>query len=55
MLDARQGSGNLKVPLAEDERSRASLSAEQVSKLVGMAREIEEHYDYPQDIEWAFQ
>ena len=54
VLNARQGSGNLKVPLPEDERSRASLSAEQVSELVGMAREIEKRYGHPQDIEWAF-
>ncbi len=54
VFNARQGSGNLKVPLPEDERGRASLSAEQVSELVGMAREIEKYYDHPQDIEWAF-
>lgn len=45
------GTKVLPVPLAA--RTRASLSSEQVSRIAGLALQIETHFSRPQDIEWA--
>ena len=42
------------VPVAEEKRSRLSLSDEQIRKLTETAAEIERYYHRPMDIEWAF-
>ncbi len=55
VLDSQEGRGSLRVPLSEEERKRSSLSGDQVSELVRVAQEIEEHYSSPQDVEWSFQ
>ena len=53
-LDLGEGHGNRRVPLPEEEGRLPSLSGDQISTLVRMARRIEELYSSPQDIEWAF-
>ena len=47
----RQGSAEVEVP--EAQRRAPSLSDAEIERLATVARGIEEHYGYPQDIEWA--
>lgn len=54
ILDSRKGEGNRKVSLNDEERHSPSISREQISEVVKMARAIEDSYGTPQDIEWAF-
>ena len=54
VLDSRKGRGSHRVPLSEDEGRRPSLSSGRISELVRAAQRVEERYDSPQDIEWAF-
>ncbi|MDO4333265.1 MAG: PEP/pyruvate-binding domain-containing protein [Eubacteriales bacterium] len=42
------------VPVEAKDRSRLSLSPDQIRKLVRKGAEIEAHYQAPMDIEWAF-
>ncbi len=46
-------SGTTEAPVDRERRRRAVLSAEQVVELARLARDIEAHFDGPQDIEWA--
>ena len=46
------GAEELDVPA--DSRDVPALSDQQVAELVALAREIETHYQIPQDIEWAY-
>ena len=43
------------VPVEEEKRRRLSLTPAQIKKLVKKGIEIENHYQMPMDIEWAFQ
>lgn len=42
------------VPVEKDKRGKLSLTDAQVKRLVKKGLEIEEHYQMPMDIEWAF-
>ncbi len=53
MFVCRADGGIEKVPVSESIRGRACLTAEHLETLTGYALAIEEHYGYPQDIEWA--
>lgn len=55
VFDDQRGEGNHEVPLDAEERSRPSISREQINQLVETALAIEESYGAPQDIEWAFE
>ncbi len=44
---------NIKVPVVEDKRGQQKLTDEGILTLAKLARELEEHYQFPQDIEWA--
>jgi phosphohistidine swiveling domain-containing protein len=52
-LDKRRGKGNTRIALQPGEKSKPSLSRDQVLELVRTAREIEDLFSRPQDIEWA--
>lgn len=54
VLDSKKGRGSRRATLSEEEGGKPSLSPDQVSELVRAARRVEEQYDSPQDIEWAF-
>ena len=54
VLDSKKGRGSRRATLSEEEGGRPSLSTEEVSELVRAALRVEEQYDSPQDIEWAF-
>lgn len=43
----------VKIPKAKQEKQK--LSDKQILKLVEICQKIEKHYNYPQDIEWAFE
>lgn len=45
--------GTEQVELADEERTRATLSDDQILQLARLGSQIERHYGQPQDIEWA--
>lgn len=47
------GSGTLFAEVAGDQRQRSSLSQKDILELTELIKRIEEHYQLPQDIEWA--
>jgi phosphoenolpyruvate synthase/pyruvate phosphate dikinase len=47
-------SGVTQIPLTPDESSAPSLSPDQLAKLTDLALRVDEHYHFPQDIEWGF-
>jgi len=53
-LDSSYRHGNRKVPLSIQEGGRPSLSNDEVLEVVRAALEVEEQYESPQDIEWAY-
>ncbi|MBE9513106.1 MAG: phosphoenolpyruvate synthase [Chloroflexi bacterium] len=44
---------NIKVPLSSTEQAEQKLADDEIIKLAEIAKRIEEHYQFPQDIEWA--
>lgn len=53
MLVFQEGE-NKEIPVPDDEKNQPALTEEQVEELVALALKIENHYQLPQDIEWAF-
>ena len=51
----RHGAGNREVKLGKREGSETKLSDEEIIKTALLVREIEDHYFFPQDIEWAIE
>ncbi|MDQ2649291.1 MAG: hypothetical protein M3Z03_07040, partial [Actinomycetota bacterium] len=47
------GQGSVLVPVPEEQRQQPSLTDEQVTRLCTVAKEIEDHYGFYQDIEWG--
>ncbi|WP_242835372.1 PEP/pyruvate-binding domain-containing protein [Desulfitobacterium sp. PCE1] len=47
------GPGTTFAEVAEDQRQRSSLSKKDILELTELIKRIEEHYQFPQDIEWA--
>jgi rifampicin phosphotransferase len=54
VLDEGRGGGNTTTPLSAAEEGSPAVTAEQVEELVTAAGRIEELYDEPQDVEWAY-
>jgi len=52
-LVTNPGGGLTEVPVPADKQQSPCLSPEQVELLARYAVELEQHYKYPQDIEWA--
>ncbi len=48
------GQGSTTVAVPEDKRLIQSLSDEQITELCHIAQRIEDHYGFPQDIEWGW-
>jgi len=44
---------NTKVPIKPEEQKKQKISDTDILKLAGLAKRIEAHYKFPQDIEWA--
>lgn len=49
----RAGRGSRKVDVPQKKREMQKISDEEIVKLAGIGKRIEEHYGAPQDIEWA--
>ncbi|MDP2731310.1 MAG: phosphoenolpyruvate synthase [Dehalococcoidales bacterium] len=44
---------NIKVPLSETAQTEQKLKDDEIIQLVKLAKQLEDHYQFPQDIEWA--
>jgi len=44
---------NIQVPLAPLEQTQQKLADDDIFKLVKLGKQLEDHYQFPQDIEWA--
>jgi len=53
IMVVKSGSGTKTVPITKSKQSNQKLSNKQIITLSKICREIEKHYNYPQDIEWA--
>ena len=53
-IEPQAGGGTVTRELSGDEALRPVLSDEEVREVAELGRRIEEHYDAPQDTEWAF-
>ncbi len=51
----KAGMGNKEVRLSKSEGSRQKLTDEEIIKVALLVRDIERHYFFPQDIEWAIE
>jgi pyruvate,water dikinase len=51
--DSDSGHPNARVPIPGAQRRRPKLSDAEIRELARLARQIEQHYGDPQDIEWA--
>ncbi len=48
-----QNGKNEQIPVPEDKKDKQAISGEKVKELATLAIKIEDHYEKPQDIEWA--
>lgn len=48
------GQGSITVPVPDDRRTEPVLTDEQVRELCAIAQRIEDHYGFPQDVEWGW-
>lgn len=51
----RDGSGNKEIKLSKKEGSTQKMSEEEILKIAMLVKDIEKHYYFPQDIEWAIE
>jgi len=50
---ASEKEANIQVPLAPLEQIQQKLADDDIFKLVKLGKQLEDHYQFPQDIEWA--
>jgi len=55
MMIIRQGNGIKESTVPKSKQSKQKLSGEQIIKLAKLCQKIEEHYKFPQDIEFAIE
>ncbi|MCJ7425934.1 MAG: phosphoenolpyruvate synthase [Dehalococcoidales bacterium] len=51
--DAKARETNIWAPLPASVQSKPKLSESEITKLAELGKQIEDHYQFPQDIEWA--
>lgn len=51
----RKGAGNVELKLSHKEASSQKISDEEILKVAMLVKDIEKHYYFPQDIEWAIE
>ncbi|MEK0369419.1 MAG: PEP/pyruvate-binding domain-containing protein, partial [Nitrosopumilus sp.] len=55
MMIIRSGSGVKEVKVSKSKQSKQKLSGKQIIKLAKLCQKIEDHYKFPQDIEFAIE
>ncbi len=55
MKMVKSGKNNIKVNLSKPQGTKQKLSTEQIIEVALLVRDIENHYYFPQDIEWALE
>ncbi|TAK49782.1 MAG: hypothetical protein EPO23_00695 [Xanthobacteraceae bacterium] len=55
VMDDGQGRGRKEIPVPADRMKEPSLSGDKLIELCEAGRRIEEHFDAPVDVEWAYQ
>lgn len=55
VMDEGEGRGRKEVPVPAERAQAPTLSDEQLAELCDVGRRIEQSFDFPADIEWAFQ
>jgi pyruvate,water dikinase len=50
-----KGLQNIKVPIPPADQAKQKISDEEVVHLAALGKQIEQHYQFPQDIEWAME
>jgi pyruvate,water dikinase len=50
---AVQGEANIWVPVSPPKQTRQKITDDEIIELATIGKQIEEHYQFPQDIEWA--
>ncbi len=45
----------VKIPVPDDLKSKKVLNEEEIAELTGLGKRIQDHYDFPQDTEWAIE
>jgi len=56
LIQSEEGEGeeaNITVPLTAEEQARQKISDQDIIALARMGKRLEDHYQFPQDIEWA--
>lgn len=51
----KKGTANIKVKLSKKEGSKQKITDEEIIKVALLVKDIEKHYFFPQDIEWAIE
>ena len=54
MMIVKNPKGTKEVPVPKSKSGKQKLSDKQILELAGICQQIEKHYKYPQDIEWAY-
>lgn len=52
--DPEKGRTN-KIPVPDDLKKKKVLSSEEIAELTELGKKIQDHYDFPQDTEWAIE
>lgn len=55
LMYVKKGKNNIEVKLSKELGSRQKLTDEEIFKVALLVKEIEKHYYFPQDIEWAIE
>jgi pyruvate,water dikinase len=53
MLKDEETGETVERPVPDDKRSKRVLGDDEIAELAALGRQVEDHYDAPQDVEWA--
>ena len=53
MLKDEETGETVERPVPDDKRSKRVLDDDEIAELAALGRQVEDHYDAPQDVEWA--
>ena len=52
-IEKRTGDENIKINLTTEEQAKQKITYNEILHLAKLGKQLEDHYDFPQDIEWA--